>query len=190
MTPNNTPENQLQQSTPSGLSLKDRLKLTRNQPALLLDISGSMQSDCEPGLTKIQALRDIVSNLKGNHKVYAFNTSCHPCLKTAIPDPTGGTYMAGAFDALKQQGIRSVVMITDGEAQDKQAALDAVKGLTLQIMYVGPGQKPSFLDELAKAGNGGFCTVEDLKQQKELTEKITLLIEGCSGNEQRGPICL
>jgi hypothetical protein len=47
--------------------------------------------------------------------------------------------------------------------------------MNVKIMYVGSGTRPAFLDRLAKA-SGGVATTDDLKEQKQLTDKITLLL--------------
>ena len=177
---------EIHRQTNTGLSLKDRLHLKRNATALLLDVSGSMSSDCEPGHSKIQALREIVGQANTG-SIFYFADSCQPCTKATVPNPHGGTYMARAFDFLKRAGISAAVLITDGEANDKSAALEAVKGLKLQILYIGPGARPEFLDRLANLA-GGFCTKEDLLKPKELSEKITLLL-GMS-TTSGGPMCL
>jgi len=173
-----------------GLSLVERLKLQKNTPALLLDTSGSMNSYGEGGTKRrIDSLRDILSTLPTG-KLFSFNDSCHPCLKDAIPNPTGNTYLSIAFEKLKSAGIKNIILITDGEANDKDAALASVEGLTLQIMYVGSGDTPDFLKQLA-AKAGTICTKEDLTMQKELTAKITLLLNAGSDNPREGgSICL
>ena len=174
-----------------GLSLVERLKLQKNIPALLLDTSGSMACYGEGGeKRRIDSLRDIVSSLTNTGKVFSFNDACHPCLKDAIPNPTGNTYLSIAFEKLKQQGIKSIILITDGEANDKPQALDSVENLQLQILYVGPGDTPDFLKQLA-AKAGTICTKENLNMQKELTAKITLLLNaGDTNPRQEGSICL
>ena len=173
-----------QQST--GLSLKDRLSLKKTSTTLLLDVSGSMISECEPGHSRIQALRDIVAGISNVGQIYAFNDSFQPCLKDAIPCPCGGTYMSNAFNKLKQLGVANIILITDGEAQDKDSALEAAKGMKIQIMYVGPGECPEFLHELANVA-GSICTKEDITMPKELTTKIMLLLNAGKGDTT---ICL
>jgi hypothetical protein len=42
-------------------------------------------------------------------------------------------------------------------------------------MYIGPGEKPDFLDKLA-ALSGGFATKEDLTKPKLLADKVTKLL--------------
>ena len=189
MTPNNELEKtnqKIQKPQTSNLTLAQRLQLNKIAKALLLDVSGSMMSECEPGCSRIEALRNIVSNLPAVGRIFAFNNSCHPCLKDAIPNPSGGTFMANAFEHIKAKGISQVVLITDGEANDKANALASVVGLTVEILYVGPGDTPEFLLKLAKVAGGKVCTKEDLSKQKELTGKLTLMLEAGSP----GPIQL
>jgi Mg-chelatase subunit ChlD len=170
-------ENQIQKQTNSNLSLSERLKANRvsSDACLLLDCSSSMNCEVEPGTSRMQALRNIVQSLIRQPKCIAFNDYCQPCTKNTIPNPGGGTHMARAFEYMKAEGITKAVMITDGEANDKTAALESVKGLLVQIMYVGSGQKPAFLDELARA-SGGYCTKQDLSKPKEIQNKIQLFI--------------
>jgi hypothetical protein len=145
-----------------------------------------MYSDVEPGKSKIEALRDIVTNIECS-AIYAFNDTCVKIDKDNIPNPSGGTYMANAFKYVKAEGFHDALLLTDGEANDKDAALSEVgDDFKVQIMYIGAGPKPDFLNQLA-AKAGSFCTIEDLKKPKELTEKVQLLL-GAGKNE--GPICL
>lgn len=176
----------IQKTTTSSLSLKDRLNVKRNMPCILADISGSMSSNCEPGCRKIDALRSIIADLDGDPDVFAFHSRVDKVAKDYIPEPQGSTFMGRAFAHLKREGFRKVVMITDGEATDKDDALIEVEGLELKILYVGAGNKPSFLDDLA-AKAGGFCSKEDLKFQKELTGKIQGLLGPARGSDT---ICL
>lgn len=181
---NNT---ELYKQTENNLTLKQRKEIKKNMPALLLDTSGSMNWSVEPGQTRIGALRNIVNNLKMAGNIYYFNDVCQACLKDAIPNPAGGTMMSVAFNYLKSQGIKKVIMITDGEAVDKVEALNAVIGLELQVMFVGSGEVPEFLNELVRVSGGSFATKENLTLPKELTAKIQLLLGAGTGDQT---ICL
>lgn len=176
------------------LTLKERLERKKNPPkltdtALIVDRSGSMSYSLEAGQTKMQALRNIVNDILYQVDVYQFNDYCQKVTKDSINDPSGGTVMSRAIETVKQDGFKKAIMLTDGccNSYDKQATLAAVKDFDLRIMYVGPEPKPEFLDELAKAG-GSICTTEDLSKIKELTEKITLLLN--PGNSNSGDIQL
>jgi hypothetical protein len=173
----------LSKLSPANLSLKERLKLKSRQPALILDISGSMNSDCEPGHSKIDALRSIVNNIKVFPPTYVFNSEPQKLKDRKVPKPRGGTVMSRVLDLVKKNGHKKVIMITDGECNnwDKENALEAVKGIELSVLYVGAGPKPEFLDQLVNAGKGGYCTQEDLSRPLEIEGKLTLLLESGEG---------
>ena len=160
------------------MSLVERLKAKKSiaitgDAALILDISGSMNSDCEPGKTKMQALRDVIGGLQGDPAVIIFSYDARLATKNTIPlHGTGGTCMAKAINLAKSQGFQRAVMITDGEANDPNETIEAVRNFDLKILYVGPGPKPPFLDRISKD-----ASQEDLKAQKNLTAKVQLLLK-------------
>ena len=174
---------ELTQNTEKHLTLTERLHVRRNSTTLLVDTSGSMASDCEPGLSKIQALRNIVNGLSGSSAIMWFNSKFGWCAKDSIPDPCDCTYLANVLMHLKALGHRSIVLITDGDITDKQETLVACKDMNIKCMYIGAGPRPEFLDKLANL-SGGWATTEDLTQQKLLTEKVQLLLG--SGEPVRG----
>jgi|SRR5579864_878135 len=161
------------------LSLKDRLKAIRKRPVIVVDTSFSMASDVEPGQTKYEAVIAILKGLNGNPKVWAFSDHVR---ETTIDElekagPHGGTVLSPVLQRMKDQGYREAVVITDGEVNDydQDASLKAVEGLVLKVLYVGPGEKPEFLEKLANA-SGGFCDKDDLHFVSELTGKVQLLL--------------
>ena len=119
---------------------------------LLLDVSGSMAEDCEPGRSKIQALREIVPTLRCA-AVYAFSDRAQKC--AAIPEPAGQTMMSAGFARAKCDGHTGVVLITDGLPSEPETdVIRAAAGLRVEIFYVGPAPKPDLLDRLSRAGKG------------------------------------
>lgn len=179
--------NELSKTKNSNLTLTQRMTIKKSQPVLLLDVSGSMNEEVEPGRRKIDALQDVVKNsFSGN--IYAFNTTCNKVSKNQIPSPYGGTCMSQAIKACKSSGYRKIVMITDGncDSWDEQLTIEECKNIELQILYIGFGEKPDFLNRLAKSTNG-FCTKEDIRETKEISDKLTLLLEGPKGDNT---ICL
>ena len=168
--------NELEKQDNTGMTLSERLRSKREEKVLLCDYSGSMGWDCEPGYKRIEALRDTLKEIPNKTRIYAFNTSTRP-VKDAndIPNPQGGTRMAQAFEYLKREGVKSIILLSDGAANDPTQALAAAAGLSIQIMYIGPGEKPDFLDKLA-ALSGGFATKEDLTKPKLLADKVTKLL--------------
>lgn len=171
----------------SSLTLAQRIKLKRNSPVLLLDVSGSMATyddylgvdledeDLGRGQNKsrIAKLRDIVQNLKSTSDIYYFSNDIGQCTKDTIPNPMDNTYLGRALEYLKSKNIKKVVIVTDGEVNDKDKAIEAAKDLHLDIIYVGGPNKPAFLDDLAHSA-GGSCSVEDLTL--ELTGKLDQLL--------------
>lgn len=158
------------------MSLVERMRSVKSRAVLLLDTSGSMSGEVEPGLRKIDALREIVKGLP-NGPTYSFNSTCIKISRDEIPEPMGGTVMSLALHMIKADGHKKVVVVTDGNVNsfDQEATLSEVSGIELQILYVGPDPMPDFLSTLAQA-SGGFCSAEDLKNTKELTGKIINLL--------------
>ena len=177
----------------SSLSLVERLKARKvalSNKVLLLDVSSSMSISIEPGKSRIDALREIVQSIAGKPVTIVFSTDARIASKDSIPDPDGCTYMSKAFNLAKDQGFKEALLITDGEASDKDEALNAVENLKVQIMYVGGVERPTFLDELASKA-GSFATTEDLKCTKAIAEKVRLLLgSGEETETKKGPICL
>lgn len=160
------------------LSLRDRLRLKKNAPVLLLDVSGSMSEWLEPNRTKIDALKDIVNNINVPVELFAFSSHVEPVTKDSIGSPRGGTRLSPALKELIKRNKKDVVIITDGnvELHDQTESLDlAMQGFSFKILYVGLGEPPDFLKQLGKFGSG-FCKKEDLKFTKELTDKVIKLL--------------
>lgn len=177
----------LSKAFPSNLSLAERRKLKQSGaiPALLLDVSGSMVLEIEDGSRRIDALRSIVKNLDAVGQVFAFSHRTEEITKDSIPEPAGGTYLGAALKHLKDKGITNAVVITDGEASDTDFAREQAVGMNLKIMFVGTGKRPSLLDEI-----GSETSTEDLKQIKELTGKVQLLLTDGTGQHGKKDIQL
>lgn len=147
---------------------------------LLLDVSGSMHSPCNDGRPRIEALREIVSSFPDSRK-FAFDTDCEEV--SSVPDPRGGTGYIQAFDYVKAAGVSHAVFITDGAPTDKDhGAADpyakiktAAQGLKLDIFFVGSGEPPQILHDLANLTGGRFGAC-DLEETKELTSAIRGLL--------------
>jgi len=170
--------------------LKARSAVLDKDSCLVLDISSSMNIAIEPEKRRIDALRDIVKALSVRPPTIVFSDQARLLASNEdIPNPSGGTYMERAFSLAKQNGYKNLLLITDGEASKENFALEAAQSLNVQIMYVGSGNYPQFLEDLA-AQSGSFCTIEDLTKPKELGEKIRLLLSAGDGEINKGPICL
>jgi hypothetical protein len=111
---------------------------------LVLDVSASMGGECESGVSKIRALRKLVAKLPAA-PTYAFADGAQLIERSVIRDADGSTNLAAAFDHIKSDGYSSAVLITDGEPNSEEEALDSARGLPLEIFYVGPPPRPEFL---------------------------------------------
>lgn len=191
-----TNNNNLIKQTDSRLTLAQRLKIKRTpankQACLLLDISGSMTSELEPGHSKLAALKQLVKGMMiksslDHVTIYAFNWSVN---KVAMQDidslhATGGTALHSAFNAAKSEGFSAAVLITDGIPDNRSLAINASTGLSLQILYVGPDPRPKFLDELSNLRGGQAASFELGKSEslKELELKIKGLLQAPDQND-------
>jgi len=146
---------------------------------LLLDISGSMFDLAEPSVSKIDALRKIV-NMLNPKRTFVFSDSCWEIQGKNVPNPQMDTWYSRAFEVVKASGATDCVMVTDGIPSDPLQALEAVRGLRLEIIYVGPEPRPTYLDDLARACGGSIATASlAAAKQLQLAAKIRgLLTQG------------
>lgn len=167
------------QSQAATRSLKDRIHSlkARLKNNLLIDISGSMADEDGEGNSKHSIMQGIVSRLPEGIRKFAFNSNCRE-LDSVIPEPAGGTNMAGAFSYVKSQGIKEVILITDGQPDSPRDALAEAIGLTINIVYIGPKPEPQFLKDLARQANGTFVDIDMLEagSANQLENKIQLLL--------------
>lgn len=182
---------ELQKTDEYNLTLAEKLKLRRTPmaiDAILLDVSSSMGIDVEPGKSRWEALREILSSVKFKGRKFFFNSQFgEVTADKPLPAPTGGTMLAALLDHIKAEGCKSCLIITDGEVHDKIQVRESKKGMKIKVMFVGT-VKPAFLDELA---TDGHATVEDLAQTKQLTDKIQLLLSASDATaSDKGPIQL
>lgn len=182
--------NDLTSRLTESLTLRERLQMKKNAPCLLLDISGSMGEDVEPGRTKYEAACDLVKNIPHAVTIFAFSHNVTECTKNTIPRVQGNTSLSPALKLMHSRGLKEAIVLTDGEINeyDQEESLRQVKGITLKVYYIGAGVKPPFLEKLANA-SGGFCSKEDLSETKQLTDKVVKLL-GAGSPTQKGPIIL
>ena len=158
---------------------------------LLLDTSYSMTTiveyqDNQP-VRAIDNLRTLAEQFKHLRK-FSFNSTVQE-VGSWIPEPTGGTDLAGAFDYLKQQGCKQIVLMTDGMPDNEYESLLKAEGLHINIYYIGYGQVPDFLLQLAKQSGGSvgnsLLTSDNLTQ---IGQTIAGYLEG--GQTDESKICL
>lgn len=147
---------------------------------ILCDVSGSMDAPIEGNTKAIDVVQSTIDNFKGA-KIFEFSNGILFKKDGILNRPNGNTNMGGAFKSLKEvNGIKEIILLTDGAPDSEAYALNEAKGLKINIIYIGPQPTPLFLIKLAKATGGKFEDVELIKigstGAKELANKITLML--------------
>lgn len=149
---------------------------------ILCDVSGSMASYVgysREAKSAKDIVQDTIDNFKGA-KIYEFSSRLYFKKNGKLSEPKGGTNLGGAFRDIKTNGIKQLTLLTDGQPDNEQHALNEAIGLKVDIIYIGPQPTPAFLIKLAQVTGGNFADVELIKlgnQASEVLEnKIRLLI--------------
>ncbi len=176
-------------STLAVKSLADLVRVkTPSEHFLLIDVSGSMGDHMRNGKTRISGLTDVVNDLRkeGKIRLIAFGGE-GAYLTDMVPRASGGTPLHQAIDLARTTGAGRAIVISDGQPNDGQAAMDAARafGGQLDVVFVGdPGEGgESFLRELAQL-TGGTEFHGDLSKPKELGAKIAGLLGAMEGDEE------
>ncbi len=150
-------------------------KIAAQKRALLVDVSGSMDSTVTDG-RKIDILNGLLQSLTEELKktrLFKFSDWTEE-IETFKPIPVltteGGTGMHLAFRTLKEKGVKEIVLLTDGEPDMPSLAITAAQGLKIDIVYIGSAPAPQFLNDLARVSGGKF------QDQNMLVEKSSLLL--------------
>ena len=167
-------------------SLDDLVKARTQRALLLVDCSDSMGIRVRTGERRIEALRKVVTTLRETHSVpmaaFGLRGAEPVAVVDSVPEPQGGTPLDLAIEFGTEQGATKLVIVTDGEPNSEEAALDAARrfGGPIDVFYIGNGNDRGFrfCKELAET-TGGTCGLSDLGiggGQKELAGKIRLAI--------------
>ena len=183
------------------LSLRERVTslATRGEDnILLLDISGSMGEDINSEETKIDALWSIVQRLRSqglSFKTAVF--SSYPEWSDAItkPHPSGGTALAEALEFVATVHPRQVTIVTDGQPNDAQAALEEASKLRckINVLFIGSAREAyaqEFCRQLALANNGTYSATELTSEQLQLAASQTARLMLTTGETGKGTIQL
>ena len=164
------------------------------QEILLLDTSGSMASEADnPGERRIDALRGVVAMLR--NKGLLFKQACFNSgvvWSDVVTEPAGGTNLSGALEFIEKINPRHVIIVSDGEPDNKEAALAVAKrlGCKIDVFYVGPKscvEHRDFLLSLATSTGG----TSEAVSFKELEVKIAgMLSDGSEAKREEKPIAL
>jgi hypothetical protein len=140
---------------------------------ILADVSGSMDESAG-GKRKIDHLREALEAVcpplasRDWPVMLAFNSAVRALTSPVeIGSPSGGTALHLAIDEAAKRAPQKTIVISDGQPDDEQAALDAAERLTglIDVIYCGPegGAGLAFLRRLARSTGGSVVTC-DLKQ--------------------------
>lgn len=151
-------------------SLLDLFKRKDSKKILLIDVSTSM-SDLVGNRSKFQIMQDILSNDLSGYRSFTFASHCEEVRFNQLPKPHGSTNMAMAFYVVKREDPDSVILITDGCPDSEALALEASKGLKINIIYIGPDPVPDFLRKLANLTEGNFDSVNMFQRGSQLLLK-------------------
>jgi Mg-chelatase subunit ChlD len=148
---------------------------------LICDCSGSMKSADAPGRKRrIDVLRAAISEMAGDIKIIAFADFAK--IVHDLPEPSGDTCVAAAIQiaAVLRQN-RHVILLSDGEPSDEEAALkEAARfGQPISTIFCGPegGPGEDFLRRLAAATGGKFG---ELQAEKLEPRRLSAAIKALS----------
>ena len=152
------------------------------RPILLLDVSGSMAQIVNEK-RKIDILRETVINFIG---VRMFVFSTYTTETKYIPEPQESTDLTNAFRYLKSYINKdtNLVLVSDGEPNDSESALNEAKslGIPVNVVYIGNlgSSGEDFMKRLARLTNGKEITAETFNKafQQQLTDGIQGLLYG------------
>ena len=146
------------------MDLNKREVLLKN--LFLLDVSGSMDNIVD-GKRKIDHLRSIMADYP-DAKMICFSSEVFKGknnMPMPIPEPNGSTDLAKALKTIKSEKMSSerIVLVSDGEPDDKALALNSAQQLNLPIDIIFIGEEKSdgeaFMEQLAKQTGGQHFTV-------------------------------
>jgi hypothetical protein len=186
----NNDENRLSLSQKLSKGLEE-IKAKRDflKKIFLLDISGSMDTYIG-GMSKLDHLRNIMKDYPESKKIcFSSDVYCNVDrngnVDCAIPASAhGSTDLAGAIRYLRGLAKRPerIVLISDGDPDDPNAAMREATGFSVPIDIIFIGQRGSsgerFMINLAKFTGGRQFTIEDKSAnfQKQLSNRIAGLL--------------
>lgn len=145
-----------------------------NKRYVLADISGSM-SESVGSATKYdllkKALGDPIIDWTAQQLI-AFNSFPEPATPATLPQPSANTALHRAIEFIVPEKPAYTLVISDGQPDDEQAALNAADKLTgiIDVLFIGADndyEAIAFLKKLA-ARNGGKMFIRDLQKTKSL----------------------
>ena len=161
-----------------------RLDEASNEVVILADVSSSM-AEHAGAKTKEELLHDALRQVTAQFthlRLVAFSSTAQEVPDVAhMPLPSGGTALHLAlFEAARFKPGQTVV-ISDGQPDSEQMALDAAATLTgtIDVIYCGPDSDSKaieFMQRLARA-NGGRCVITNALELAPVMRRVLYLPE-------------
>jgi len=154
---------------------QERSKAQGTDRFVLADVSSSM-SESAGAQTKIALLRRALSDpaIDWNaHRLVAFHSFPEEIATPyELPMPQGSTALHRALEMIEQEKPAYTLVISDGQPDDKKAALAAADRMTgkIDVLYIGPDDDYdaiSFMYQLA-GRTGGRVMVRDIVKERQL----------------------
>lgn len=145
-------------------------KRPHNCDWVVADISLSMNWAAFEDKRRITCLRDALRPLAGRVQVLAFNNTTQFVQADEIPDAGGGTDLAGALRTMHELEPLHILVVSDGEPNNKPDALTEATKLSdqcvIDVLYIGPQETAAeeFMQALARAGRGRYSKFDINKQ--------------------------
>ena len=133
----------------------------RTNTLFLLDVSGSMDEKVDR-VKKIDSLREVMRRYPDAKKI-CFSTYVDEYVD--IPEPSGSTDLTQALKFIKSNysTYKRIVLVSDGEPNNRKHAKEAASELSLPIDIIFIGKKGDegerFMEELALTTNGQHFVV-------------------------------
>ncbi len=154
---------------------------------ILIDVSGSMSFPVTPNSRRIDVLQAILNTIRPEAKdtsVIAFNHTAFPLESwERLPEPDGGTALHLALERAHLLHPEHVIVVSDGEPEDKRAAIAAAHALACRISTYYAGEEgnraaTAFLKTLALCSRGGVgrAMLGDLRNPEKLANEMKLLL--------------
>ncbi|KAI93540.1 hypothetical protein T281_16040 [Rhodomicrobium udaipurense JA643] len=123
---------------------------------ILADVSGSM-AESAGVRRRIEVLREALTPLPAGARLVAFSATAREV--SEVPEPEGGTALHAALEYAARYSPSKTIVVSDGQPDDKTAALEAARRLTgiVDVIYCGPDsdrEAIEFMRSLAKIGLG------------------------------------
>jgi len=140
-----------------------RIDRRRGQVVILADISASMGSPAWGAQRKIDVLREAVAGAMRQAAARLFVFSSDVREVKSIPEPENNTDLARALDAVRALDPGVTLVISDGNPDRQDKALEAARQFrgVIDVLYIGPESDRAaieFMKRLAAAAGGDVRT--------------------------------